>query len=190
MRASAFLDPRLLLVSAAALSGGATVLACFTAPPPDLLPPAVPPPEILHAIVQPPEGQIASLPLEFVVPIERFEANEDCELSILLDGQAQAGLDCLECPLSTFGSNVASEIFSINQPDPSVPHTIALVVGNELDGIGCTTPNSAGGDVVEWTLPASAADAGSYGDGAFPEAAPDGLPVIPEGGIDAHAVDP
>ena len=106
---------------------------------------------------------------------------------MVLDGVVDDSFQCAPCQLSIVDGGVITQELEISsQPDPTASHVLQFVVATGFDP-GCIAWNSAGGDSVEWTLPAFAYDSATFGDGSFPEAASDGLFIVPESGPDSGA---
>ena len=176
------------VAAGAAMIGGA--VACITTPPPDL--PKLPPvrPTIWTQGVTPAPGLIVDWPDSgFVVPVQIATPGETFVYNVLLDSSPVPGL--ITAPQAATDGGNALVSFTVLPPDTAVcPHTLEFIVASGFADLGRTTPNSVGGDVVNWYYsnggPAGASGCPSFdaGTGAFPDATADVLPVPPEGGGD------
>jgi hypothetical protein len=189
-----------LLAAAACTCLGAAIASlasCLTAPPPDL--PALPlhRPTILHDAVVPPSDQVLTeLPVDgFVVPVVLEDPNEffvwDVFVNYPDDGTSPVtppGVTIVTpTPGTTDGGVVTVGFPSPGKdkiPDPSACNRIDFVVAHQFNSSSLHTPDSTGGDVVTWLYstggPSACIATYDAGDGAFFEAAPDGLPVAPQ----------
>jgi hypothetical protein len=182
----------------------ATFAACITAPPPDLPQPPAHRPTILDESVQPPPDQIlASLPTEFVVPVQLDDPNQTFDWEVFVD------YDPVQSPNPYFSNQVQATpgtvdggVYVVDAPppdtihaDPSRCHRIDFLVAHTFNPATPHTWDSLGGDIVWWFYNPGGGpggcpvyDAGSLQDGAFPSATPDapldGLPIVPESGGD------
>jgi hypothetical protein len=177
--------------------GAAAVVACITAPPPEL--PTIPArrPTILHASVVPPPDQILSVwpatGLTFDVPVELEDSTQPFLWSVFVDYDpltARQPILLSNGPTPAppdGGPTIVS--FLLDAPDPAFCHRIDFVVANSFTTSFRRTPDGVGGDIVSWLYNAGGGpngcpvyDAGPVQDGAFPPDAPaDGLPVTPGG---------
>lgn len=150
----------------------ASLVACLTDPPPDLVLPRELP-RILHDAVSPQAGTITTLPTngEFVVPVEIPDPAVGCNFVYTYMGVTGTSSTCRAC-------NDGSATFVINPhniPSSGCSHIrLALAIDQACSQLT--------GDEVSWdyTPPACVAyDAGPLQDGAFPsDAAGDTLPVV------------
>lgn len=155
--------------------------ACLTDPPPDL-PLQSEPPIIQQASLLPSGGLITSLPSEFVVPIQIADPSAPCQWSVF--DEADEYFPCQQCDTTGFAAGVAQIHFALGADfDPTLCHTIKFTIASSF------SPNDptcrSGSDVAIWTyVPPSCVtyDAGALGDGAFPEASNDALPIVPDSG--------
>jgi hypothetical protein len=153
----------------------------LTDPPPDLQLGSAPP-SIDHPAVQPPEEPpLPSLPNEFVVPLEISDPTQPCFFSVFANGLNVPPYLCVPCDQSIIH-------FSLGNPDPTQCDTIEFTVGSSPSRPGdpeCTSEN----DVALWYYEPPSASCNSYdasdlGDGGFPDVQADGLPFVPESGVD------
>ena len=141
--------------------------ACLTDPPPDL-PLYSQAPTILIDAVVPPEGPIVDLPpgLEFVVPVIVEDPSAACAFDVYLDG---ALIQESSCDANDFDAGIAAQHFLLPETvDPLTCHRIVFSLGTDL---------------ANWTyVPPTCVvyDAGTLQSGAFPDAATDGLLLVPD----------
>ena len=162
----------------------AALAACLTDPPPDL-PLDTEPPIIQQASVKPPVGLLTSYPTTgFEVPVQLSDPNAGCVFSVF-DEYNFPYLTCRACG-TPVGENVVFVDFGLGASfDPTRCHTLRFTVASSF------SPNDnecqSGSETIIWEYrPDSAScdsyDAGSLGDGAFPDASTDGLPFVPDSG--------
>jgi hypothetical protein len=187
------------LFAAASLALCATVAgvaACITTPPPDLPDPRLVQPSVLSDTV-PPTGQLLQWPTDgsftvfvdekdnpaqpfqwavFVDYDDNYASNSNPSFTLLGSGPSapdnDGGTNRVEFTLPTAPST----------PFPC-PHRIDFVVVNQFAMNSDRVPNSVGGDTVSWFYypdgVAACAAAYDAGNGAFPEASFDRLPIPP-----------
>ncbi len=162
----------------------AALAACLTDPPPDL-PIDTEPPTIKLASVEPPVGLLTSYPpAGFSVPVAISEPAAGCEFSVF-DEYDIPYFTCSPCTTS-LTEGVVSITFGLGAAfDPTLCHTLTFTVASSFSP-GDTQCRS-GSETIIWEYrPDSAScvsyDAGSLGDGAFPDASTDGLPFVPDSG--------
>jgi hypothetical protein len=173
------------LVAGAAMATVA-MTACLTDPPPDL-PLDSQPPTIVHDQLQPQEGlPITSFPttgLGFVVPISITDPALSCKFSVF--DEYQPYLPCVPCDADG-GIELIDFTLQAAQFDPTECHTIKFTVGSSFSP--ADTQCQSGSDTAIWEYRPNYAscvtyDAGTLGDGAFPEASSDdALPIVPDSG--------
>jgi hypothetical protein len=188
-----------LLVAGCAslLACGLAVGSCITAPPPDLPLVQRPHPTIVHYAVQPPEGPLFEWPTmltQFVVPVEVDGPGEPFAYNVFVDfsGDQLSGDQSPRTggsgPINLPDGGITLVSFWFTPPETPIPcpHRIDFLVANKFDPMSPHTFDSAGGDIVTWWYYPDGGPGGcpaSYtGDGAFPDASVDGLPVVPETG--------
>jgi hypothetical protein len=143
----------------------ASLVACLTDPPPDLVLPAQPP-SIVHDAIQPPEGLITELPAfdQYIVPIQIPNPSAACQYELYVD---KALVQATSCQETAIANGIATQVVTPPQElDPTTCHVITFQLGT---------------DSATWRyVPASCEvyDAGPFQGGAFPDAAADGLPVV------------
>jgi len=172
-------------VTIAALAAGAcgslgAMFACITDPPPDL-PPIDERPEIVQDALQPPQGTLTSLPPEFTVPIDVPDPGA-CAIGVFDVTTNQYVIPCQPC-VSAIDGGVVLETFNLDTLDPATCQTLRVIVAADFST--CGVPNTTLGDTATWVYtPATCLwfDAGAIADGAFPDVASDGLPLVPESG--------
>ncbi len=161
--------------------------ACLTDPPPDL-PLVEQPPAIDHSSVYPPEGiPLTSLPAEFELWVSLADPTQACQWSVY-DGDSNEPIltpSCTPCSSGTIKDGKILITFDVSGArfNPTLCHHIVFTV------FGDPQCRSGGSDAASWYFqPQNAScvsyDAASLGDGAFPEAGADALPVVPDSGGD------
>jgi hypothetical protein len=185
-----------------ALSGGALV-ACFTAPPPDLPAASTERPSILVSSVVPSPAAILTAlplsgPLEFEVPVH-VSPGQYFQYEVFVDYQgAPANAYQVEHPNPVIVAKTSLSPGPLDGGDVVVPftldaanfspgqcpHVIQFFVAYQFDTDSLPTPETFGGDSVQWFYEPPDCETFDAGDGAFPAAdAPvDALPVAPESG--------
>ena len=165
----------------------AALTACLTDPPPDL-PLQTESPTILQETLQPAAGVITSNPPDgFVVPIQVADPTATCYFSVF-DETNTPYITCSQCDMASSASVVTIK-FGLTAPlfDPTECHTIKFTVASSF------SPNDrqchSGTDIAIWYYRPDfgscvAYDAAALGDGSFPDASTDGLPLVPDSGGD------
>jgi hypothetical protein len=154
----------------------------------------------LHDAVVPPSVQILSeLPGQFIVPVALDDPNASFSYDVFVDYDSIQNPTPLIYPQALQASPAALDggvmlvSFKLDPAssalDPSRCHVIEFLVAHAFNPSAPHTPDAVGGDIVGWSYNPGGGpsgcpvyDAGALQDGAFPEAASDGLPVIPESG--------
>jgi hypothetical protein len=193
--------PRAALLAAAAsaclAAAIASLPACLASPPPDL--PKVPPhrPTVLHDAVVPPSDQILTqLPADntFIVPVVLEDPNEFFEWDVFVNYEDNStGPTIIPQPQNGSPATadggvvpVSFQLLERNFLDPAACNRIEFIVAHQFNQSSEHTPDSTGGDIVTWLYsaggPSACIPTYDAGDGAFFEAAPDGLPVAPQDG--------
>jgi hypothetical protein len=174
----------LLGLVAATLVATVGMTACLTDPPPDL-PLQSQAPSIVQTATQPAEGVITSLPPNglFVVPIGLADPTENCQFSVF--DQYNDYFACRPCDTASFDAGTVTVEFTLGtaQFDPTLCHTLKFTVGSSFSP--ADTQCRSGSDIAIWDYrPPNAScvtyDAAALGDGSFPEAADDALPLVPD----------
>lgn len=162
--------------------------ACLTDPPPDL-PLDSQPPTIDHSAIFPPDPLITALPPNgFEVTVNLPDPTQLCQWSVYDQDPVDTGngdyITCRQCDTTAIQNGKITLTFSLTEGefDPSECHYIVFTVGGTFADQQC---HSGGSDTTAWDYrPAFAScvsyDAGTLGDGAFPEAGADGLPITPD----------
>jgi hypothetical protein len=160
------------------------VSACLTDPPPDL-PLQSEPPIIIQQSLQPPAGLITSNPTAgFVVPVQIADPAATCQFSVFDESDQFFG--CHTCDPASFDAGVVTVNFGLGALfDPTECHTITFTVASSFSA--ADPQCRSGSDVAIWEYrPPSGScvtyDAAALGDGAFPEAGTDALPIVPDSG--------
>jgi len=174
---------------ASAVAGGLAAASCITAPPPDL--PQLPTerPTIENDAVQPPEGLLTEWPIDnqFSVPVEVGNP-VDFTFYVFVDYPAIPTYALMGSLMNPPDAGITLVDFTLGPPDSLIcPHQIQFLVANSFNAISPHTPTTSGGDIATWEYYAGGnAECPSYdaGDGSFPDAVPDGIPVAPESGGD------
>jgi hypothetical protein len=198
-RVAAGRAPLFVGVGACVALGLTAATACITTPPPDLPPVPAVGPSIIHDAVQPPTADIlASLPMEFVVPVQLDEANASFQWDVFVDYNPATGSGT--SPVIFAGVNQSAADGGVNLVDfslqagpvvldPSECHVIQFLVAHQFNQMSLHTWDSLGGDLVSWIYNPGGGpggcpiyDAGALQTGAFPDASTDALPVVPESG--------
>jgi hypothetical protein len=182
--------------------GVASSTGCFVTPPPELSQPALTAPRILDDAVYPPLGEIlATLPTQFIVPVEIDSADESFVWEVYVDYDPCAGGSCLgsqapqvgptqqtASPATADGGVTIANFPPPSQLDPTTCHRIDFLVAVAFDPGSQHTWDSRGGDIVTWFYNAGGGtngcpeyDAGALEDGASTqrEAGTDALEVVP-----------
>ncbi len=178
--------PRLLVLglSAAACATVAAIgatSACLTDPPPDL-PLVEQPPAIDHNAIIPADGTITGLPPDgFTLVISVPDPTQACQWSVYDSDSNQQYIPCTACGAESSKDGKVPVNFTVSGAvfDPTICHHIVFVVGGTFADPQC---RYGGSDVAHWDYqPPNAScvsyDASALGDGAFPEAGSDALPV-------------
>lgn len=182
----------LVAACASAVASGIAAASCITAVPPSLPEILNQRPAILHDAVVPAEGPLAKWPHDntFLVPVELDVPNESFVYDVFVDyvPPNQGLLIPPSGPTTPPDGGISIVQFTLTPddlPDPEVcPHRIEFLVAHAFNGLlSKHTPDSFGGDIVTWEWP-SACPSYDAGNGTFPDAQLDSLPVAPEAGGD------
>jgi hypothetical protein len=177
-------------------------IACIIAPPPDLPKATGRRPVIMHDSVVPPADEIlATIPSEFLVPVELDDPSQPFEYDVFIDYDpvTQTGLKIAPTRIDPSTIALDGGIFLVSfQLDPSSSelvsgfcHRIELLVAHAFNPGAPHTPDSRGGDSVTWLYNGGGAgagcppyDASALGDGGWmpQDENADGLLVTPESG--------
>jgi hypothetical protein len=183
----ASLAARIALPSLGTASVVAALAACLTDPPPDL-PLDTQPPVIQQESVKPALG----LPItsyvageSFTVPLLITDPAAGCQFSVFDEYGNSLSTPCSQCG-NQLTEGVTTVDFNLGATfDPTLCHTIKFTVASSFsanDGL-CRS----GTDIAIWEYQPEFAscvsyEAGTLGDGAFPDASTDGLPFVPDSG--------
>jgi hypothetical protein len=177
-----------------ALAGGG-LLACFTAPPPDLPAASTEPPSIRGPSVVPPLAAILTeLPPEFDVPVH-VSPGQYFEYEVFIDYQSSHSSPVIRAqpgpapgPLDGGDVGVSFPLDATRFTLGQCPHVIQFFVAYQFDTDTLPTPETFGGDSVQWFYEPPGCEDYDAGDGAFPppDAPVDALPVAPESGAGAE----
>jgi hypothetical protein len=176
----------LLGFSLASLAAVAAMGACLTDPPPDL-PLDTAPPEIDDNAIDPAEGTITSLPPGgFTMAVAVADPTQLCQWSVYDKDTNQQYVPCTPCDTESIHDGTVPVHFDVTGGafDPTVCHNIVFTVGGTFADTQC---RFGGSDVATWFYapPGGSCvsyDASALGDGAFPDAASDALPLIGDSG--------
>jgi len=179
----------LLAAATASTLACAFAASCITAVPPDL-PAVAGRPTVLHDAVVPPEGPLVEWPSDdtFLVPVQLDVPNESFFFHVFVDYPANQNpvySGSGSTNLSDGGITLVS--LMLVPPDTQIcPHRIEFLVAGGFDTLNQHTPDKGGGDIVTWEYYGgggpNACPPYDAGDGSFPDAQPDILPVAPESG--------
>jgi hypothetical protein len=181
---------------ATVLSGAAAAASCVTAPPPDLpVAPAQGPIIVQDAVQPPPSEYLLELPPQgFVVPVKVTDPTKPFVCRVFVDfypgsdNTLHATGTALTIPATpALDGGVTLVTFSLtttNLGDPTACHTIQAMCADEFDQTSGHTPgDSLGSDGVVWQYAPNTPGGCSTvdgGDGEFPDAPLDGLPLTPD----------
>jgi hypothetical protein len=185
----------------ALIAGASAVAACITAPPPDLPVPSPVRPTVLNS--DPPGGTLLQWPQgdTFVVFVEMDNPTETFVWHVFVDYYASYPVTSVNPGFQQSGSGpdapdsgVTRVTFDAQAPlTVTCPHRIDFVVAHQFATNSDRVPDKVGGDSVTWWYWPKGSPCADYdaGDGVFPEASFDGLPIPPEaGGTLPEAGDP
>jgi len=181
---------------ASVVASGLAVASCITAPPPELPSAPTQRPTILHDAVHPPAALLYEWPSDetFLVPVQLgvpsafyYNVFVDYSPPPAGDGLSYSGMG--PGPANPPDGGISLVSFPLPEPSaPICPHRIDFLVASGFNANSPHTWNSAGGDIVTWWFypDGGAGDCPPYdaGEGTFPDAPSDVLPVAPESGGD------
>jgi hypothetical protein len=119
-----------------------------------------------------------------VVPIRIADPAATCQFSVF--DEYDQYFQCQTCDPASFDAGVVTVNFGLGARfDPTECHTIKFTVATSFSP--ADPQCRSGSDVAIWEYrPAFAScvtyDAGALGDGAFPDASTDALPIVPDSG--------
>jgi hypothetical protein len=172
----------------------AAVTACITVPPPDLPDPPLLSPHIQRESVVPAMGDLFAWPRDntFIVPVEMDNPTETFLYRVFVDyDDVPAGTQLHKQPVWSGGGpnapdgGVSLVTFPLDAPaTPTCPHVIDFVVAHNFSPGSDRVWDNVGGEIGTWTYYPNGEPCSDYdsGDGSFPEASFEGLPVPPETG--------